>query len=174
MKKLLIGLLLVFAVVLVVSCTPKEEEQVDLNSLSDEELDAAMEAPEETGAIAGQAVKRVSAPQRAARRATCRVSGDNLVLTDKSGRSRSIARRFCNVNNVGERVCDNAGGYRSIVAEQCTNGCFNAGCAPPCVDSDPQDDPAVRGTVTGLEYRKAQNPNRNPTMVENMTDQCVN
>ncbi len=104
---------LALLLVLIASCSYTDGNVVDLNKMSDEQLDQAMDAGEKS-ALAGQVTK---IPIQ------CSIVGDNLVLS-RGNISRSLPRFFCSAregNAQRERICGRSG-YTSTLT-RCENGC---------------------------------------------------
>ncbi len=89
MKKLLVLLLLVFTVVLVVSCTPKEAAPETVSDTAAEEAPEELLGEEDSGAIAGQAINRGC---RSRRVDSCVSNEDGSItveVKEKNGRTRT-------------------------------------------------------------------------------------
>lgn len=96
------------------------EKSIDLDSLSDEELDLAMEQ----GSLVGKAVQGQKQPL------TCEVNGNQIIL--RQGLSvRNLGKTICSGTSVVERVCQ-VSGYTSRIIERCNNGCVNGSCTLQC------------------------------------------
>ncbi len=151
MKKYRLIGLLVLAVVLVVSCAPKEgSTETALDTAAEETPEEELLGEEETDALAGQAINRGCRTRKVD---SCTSKDDGSIVVELKGKTKLYKANCRGSRNAYTYRCREGGkpAYEYCrtqceAGERCSEGqCVAA--VEQCSDTDPNDDPAVRGTV---------------------------
>ncbi|HIJ11659.1 TPA: hypothetical protein HA278_06385 [Candidatus Woesearchaeota archaeon] len=165
MKKILFMIFAMISLCILVGCVPEEVSNEEIESLSDAELDLAMQKDDQ--ALVGNAKKQIKKSEKKktiekVRKAVkskkfplvCKMNKEgHLQLIQDDKIVRTLIEQHCSEENSFKRVCVESG-YESVLDSKCNNGCDESTgeCNPAPVFRLEQCGDPIGGWQDGATY----------------------